>query len=87
VRVGGRYGDGDSSYGDRQGSRVLLVRVTARAVDGQATAAVLAALAEAFDVPRRRVTLVSGATARTKVVDIDGPEQELEQRYAALLEG
>lgn len=50
----------------------LVVRVTARAVDGQATEATLAALAEAFGVRRRAVRLVTGAASRTKLVDIDG---------------
>lgn len=53
----------------------LVVRVAARAVDGRATEAALAAVAEAFGRPRRAVTLVSGATSRTKVVDIDGADQ------------
>jgi hypothetical protein len=50
----------------------LVVRVAARAVDGRATEAALAAVAEAFGVPRRQVTLVRGATSRTKVVDVSG---------------
>jgi uncharacterized protein len=60
----------------------LVVRVNQRAVDGHATEAALAALAEAFGVPRRDVTLVSGATARTKLVDLEGADP---QRLAALL--
>ena len=59
TRVGGAYGD------------ALVVAVSARAVDGAATEAALAAVADAFGVRRRHVTLVSGATARDKVVDID----------------
>jgi uncharacterized protein YggU (UPF0235/DUF167 family) len=50
----------------------LVVRVAARAVDGRATEAALAAVAEAFGVRRPAVTLVTGATSRTKVVDVDG---------------
>ena len=50
----------------------LVVRVTARAVDGAATAAALRALAEAFSVRGRDVVLLTGATSRTKVVDITG---------------
>lgn len=50
----------------------LVVRVGARAVDGQATEAALAAVAKAFGVRRRAVTLVTGATSRTKVVDVAG---------------
>lgn len=53
----------------------LLVRVSAPAVDGRATEAALAAVASAFGVRRRAVTLVSGATSRTKVIDVAGAEQ------------
>lgn len=48
----------------------LVVRVSARAVDGAATAATIEALANALGVPRRSVVLVSGATSRTKVIDV-----------------
>jgi uncharacterized protein YggU (UPF0235/DUF167 family) len=48
----------------------VVVRVAARAVDGQATAAALAAVAKALGVPRRDVVLISGATSRTKLVDV-----------------
>jgi uncharacterized protein len=54
--------------GERAGA--LVVRVSARAVGGKATAAALSALAAAFGVPRRSVTLVAGASARTKIVDV-----------------
>lgn len=47
-----------------------MVAVTARAVDGAATAAVLRAVADAFGVRAREVTLVSGATSRTKVIEL-----------------
>ncbi|MGY2079022.1 DUF167 domain-containing protein [Modestobacter sp. SYSU DS0657] len=50
----------------------LVVRVSARAVDGKATGAALAAVADAFGVRRSAVRLVTGATSRTKVVDVDG---------------
>jgi uncharacterized protein YggU (UPF0235/DUF167 family) len=57
--VGGRYGDD-----------TLVVAVQAPAVDGRATAAALEALAKALSVPARDILLVSGATSRTKVVDV-----------------
>jgi hypothetical protein len=49
----------------------LIVRVSARAVDGKATEAALAAVADSFGVRRSAVRLVSGAASRTKVIDID----------------
>jgi hypothetical protein len=59
-----------------------VVRVSAQAVDGKATAAALAAVAGAFGVRRSAVRLVSGASSRTKVVDIDGGDPRV---LAALL--
>jgi uncharacterized protein len=59
----------------------LVVRVAERAQDGRATSAALAALAEALGVRPRDVALVTGATSRTKVVEIpDGSES----RFAEL---
>lgn len=75
--VGGRYGDDDPP--------VLVVRVGARAVEGRATAAALAAIAAAFAVPRREVRLVSGATSRTKVVEIGGDDAALREALLRLL--
>ena len=60
TRAGGVYGD------DR-----LVVAVTARAVDGAATEAALVALADALGVRRRHVRLISGATSRDKLVEVD----------------
>ncbi len=53
----------------------LVVRIDTQAVDGRATEAALLALAKAFGVRRRAVTLVSGAISRTKVVDVQGGAQ------------
>jgi uncharacterized protein (TIGR00251 family) len=63
----------------------LRVSVTARAVDGQATASALGALADAFGVRARAVALVSGPRSRTKIVEIVGDEHELTARLQALL--
>ena len=60
----------------------LVVRVQERAVDGAATAAVLRAVAAAFGLRTAEVTLVSGATSRSKVVDVPG---EHATRLAELL--
>ena len=55
----------------------LVVRVSARAVAGQATEAALAAVAGAFGVRRSAVTLVSGASSRTKVIDVDAGDPRI----------
>ena len=60
ARVGGEYGAGE-----------LVVAVSERAVDGQATRAALLAVAAAFELRPRAVSLVSGATSRTKVLDLE----------------
>jgi len=74
--VGGRHGD------------ALVVAVREPAVDGRATAACLAAVAAAFAVRRAQVRLVSGATSRTKVLDVTGrPEEELHDVLAHLTTG
>ncbi len=58
--------------GERNGA--LIVQVSARAVDGQATEAALAAVAAAFGVRRRAVTLVAGAASRTKILEVEGAD-------------
>ena len=74
TRVGGRWGD-----------EVLVVAVTARAVDGRATAAVCAAVAEAFGVRPREVTVVTGERSRTKVLEVEVDETRARARLAELL--
>ncbi|MBK7723573.1 MAG: DUF167 domain-containing protein [Austwickia sp.] len=78
TRVGGRYEPGS-------GPVQLGVAVTARAVDGAANRAVIAAVAEAFCVRPREVELVSGATARSKVLRIGGDDSDLADRLRELL--
>ncbi|HVT70275.1 MAG TPA: DUF167 domain-containing protein [Trebonia sp.] len=65
----------------------LVVAVNEKAVDGKATEAALRAIADAFGVRRRDVTLVTGATSRDKVVDIDGDEAGLATRRDELRAG
>jgi uncharacterized protein len=62
----------------------LVIRVGARAVDGQATAAALRALAKALGVRQRDVVLVTGATSRTKVVDVPDQAQGVVASLLAL---
>lgn len=74
-KVGGRHQD------------AIVVAVSPRAVDGKATEAALRAVAAAFGVRRRDVTLVTGATSRDKVVEIDADPAEAARRRDALLGG
>jgi hypothetical protein len=61
----------------------LVVRVTKRAVGGEATDAALAAVAAAFGVARRDVTLVTGARSRSKIVDVAGGDPAVLERLLA----
>ena len=64
---------------------MLTVSVTARAVDGAATAAVRTAVADAFAVRPRAVTLVSGERSRSKVLDVDVDHEDGRETVAHLL--
>ena len=57
---------------DARGLSVLKVAVAAPPVDGAANAALIALLAKQFGLPKSAVTLVSGATARTKRISLAG---------------
>jgi len=53
-----------------------VVAVQAPAVDGRATEGAFKALAKAFKVPVRELTLVSGTTSRSKLVEITGDHHD-----------
>jgi uncharacterized protein (TIGR00251 family) len=50
----------------------IRVRLQAPPVDGAANEALVAFLAESLGVPRARVRIASGTTARRKTVEVDG---------------
>ena len=60
---------------DEAGRPVLKARVAAAPVDGEANAALTRLIAKVLGVPRSAVRLVSGETARLKVLDIDGLDE------------
>lgn len=71
VKPGDRRGPSvEALEGDPDGA-ALLVRVRERAVDGGANEGVIRALAEHFGVPKSRVSIVRGHTARVKTVRVD----------------
>lgn len=59
-RIDGRRGD------------ALLVRLAAPPVDGAANEALIDLLSREFRVPKRQVSILSGATSRDKRVELDG---------------
>jgi uncharacterized protein (TIGR00251 family) len=61
--IAGRFGD------------AYKIDLAAPPVDGKANEECLRYLAELAGVPRRRARIVSGATARIKVIELEGLEQ------------
>ena len=59
----------------------LRIRVASPAVEGKANTALIAFLAEAFDVPKRAVTLIRGETGRRKTVCIAGPQRRPDREW------
>ncbi len=61
----------------------LKVRLAAPPVDGEANEALVRLLANELEVPRRSVRIVTGASSRTKTVEIDGISPDVVERLAA----
>lgn len=69
---------------DPAGRPYLKVRVSAAPADGQANAALTAFLAKALGRPKSAVRIVSGETARLKIIEIEGlEEQAIEAAFGA----
>jgi len=84
VRPGARRDEVGGTWAGPRGP-ALLVAVRARAVDGAANAAVMAALAAAFGVRRGDVEIVTGARGRDKLVAVRGDPDALAARLAELM--
>jgi uncharacterized protein YggU (UPF0235/DUF167 family) len=66
---------------DDRGRAFLKVRVRAAPIEGRANAALLALLAKTLDLPKSRLSLAAGDTARLKAIDIDSlSDAELHDR-------
>lgn len=58
----------------------IKVRLTAPPVDGAANEALVELLAATFGIPKRAITIVSGASSRSKVVELAGITEERVRR-------
>ena len=64
---------------EADGGVALKVAVTAAPEDGRANAAVVALLAEEWNVPKTTLTVVAGATDRRKTIHLQGDPRRLMQ--------
>ena len=55
---------------EKKGERHFVVAVAARAVDGAANRAIEKSIAKYFAVPASRVRIISGQTAKEKLIEI-----------------
>jgi len=65
----------DAIETDEAGRPLIRLRVRAAPAEGEANSAVIATLAKALGLPKSRLELVAGHTARLKVVSIDGLDE------------
>lgn len=71
----------------RDEAGLLHLRIAAPAVEGKANEALCSWLAEKLGTRTKYVSVVRGATSRTKVIDIDDAAGiDLEQRISAILQ-
>lgn len=79
VQAGAKRTEVAGVHGD-----ALKVRLAAAAIEGKANEELVRFLADAFGVPRRRVTIVRGETSRTKAIRIDAPVQRPDRGWSGL---
>ena len=60
---------------DDKGRRFLKIRVRAAPIEGRANAALIVFLAKALKLPKSRLSLVTGDTARLKQIEIEGLDE------------
>ncbi len=62
---------------DEKGEKRLRIKVTAVPEDGKANDALIKLLSKTFSVPKSKITIVRGAKARLKEVEIEGGQESL----------
>ena len=65
---------------DSAGQAALKARVAAPPEDGKANTALIALLADAFEVRKSDVRIASGTSSRVKTIEIEGDEAQLSAR-------
>ncbi len=76
----------DGIEADANGDTRLKMRVSAVPEKGKANKAMIAALAKMLGVSKSSVELLSGDTARQKILRIDGDPEDIIQRLEALVQ-
>lgn len=81
----GRDGlDGAEAAAD--GEMLLKARVTAVPEKGKANKALIELVAKSLKLPKSSISVISGDTARKKILRIDGDTEEIVSRLQALME-
>ncbi|MBX4868986.1 MULTISPECIES: DUF167 domain-containing protein [Rhizobium] len=75
----------DGIEADGDGETLLRARVTSVPEKGRANKALILLVARSLRIPKSSVSLVSGETARKKILRIDGDPEDLVKRLEALL--
>jgi len=67
------------------GETYLRARVTAVPEDGRANKALILLLAETLRLPKSSISIISGETARKKILRIDGDPEDLQKKLEKFL--
>ncbi|MGR9158709.1 DUF167 domain-containing protein [Rhizobium leguminosarum] len=75
----------DGIEADAEGEAFLKARVTAVPEKGKANKALILLIAKSLRIPKSSVSLVSGETARKKILRIDGDPEDLVKKLEIVL--
>ncbi|WP_162895056.1 DUF167 domain-containing protein [Rhizobium terrae] len=67
------------------GETYLKARVTAVPEDGKANKALILLIAETLRLPKSSISILSGETARKKILRIEGDPEDLERKFGKVL--
>lgn len=76
----------DGAEAAADGETLLKVRVTAVPEKGKANKALIELLAKSLKLPKSSIAVISGDTARKKILRIDGDTEEISAKLQALME-